>query len=206
MKRLIQILLLVVASISLVSMAFAECVGIKDGTLLASDGSVIEKGYNARGYNYQAQKFDGNYCDAFDNSADWCAPYANIELEMKWNDAFLSNQDCDGDQKLDSHYGYASYRGSGAWMENHQKEKYIDENGKKQKWEYKVKIVAAPADATKTGGIWYAVDGTEIGEVLFEEFAIVQQSLIDTGEKIHYKYVSPYAHGFGKFSPKKPKN
>ena len=202
MKKIVQIFLLIVASISLASMAFAECAEIKDGTILASDGSIIQKGYNARGYNYQARIFNGKYCDAFDNSADWCAPYTNIELEMKWNDALLSNQDCNGDSKLDRHSGYASYIGSGAWLTNHQKETYIDTQGKKQKWEYFVKIVAAPANATKAGGVWYSADGTEIGEVLFEEFAIVQQVLQDTGEGTHgIMYISPYSSGFGKYSP-----
>ena len=201
MKKILQFFLLILASIPLASMAFAECTAIQSGTLLASDGSVIQTGFNVKGYNYQARIFNGEYCDAFDNSALWCEPYKNIELTMKWNDTWLSNQDCNGDGKLDRHYGYASYIGSGAWLTNHQKETYIDTQGKKQKWEYFVKIVAAPANATKAGGVWYSADGTEIGEVIFDEFAIVQQTLHDTGEKIHYKYVSPYAHGFGKYSP-----
>ena len=42
----------------------------------------------------------------------------------KWNDAWLSNKDCDGDGLLDRHYGLDSYRGSGAWLTNHQSGEY----------------------------------------------------------------------------------
>jgi hypothetical protein len=38
---------------------------------------------------------------------------------MKWNDAWLSNKDCDKNGKLDRHYGFSSYIGSGAWLTNH---------------------------------------------------------------------------------------
>ena len=82
---------------------------------------------------------------------------------MRWNDAWLSNMDCDGDGLLDRHSGFTSYIGSGAWLTNHQSGTDVDGNGKKCRWTYSVKIVAAPADATKVGEVWYAADGTEIG-------------------------------------------
>lgn len=65
---------------------------------------------------------------------------------MKWNDAWISNKDCDLDFKLDRHYGYDSYIGSGAWLTNHQSGK-AEVNGKLRKWTYFIKIVAAPSDA-----------------------------------------------------------
>jgi len=40
-----------------------------------------------------------------------------------------------------------------------------------------VKIVAAPADATLVGGLWYAADGTEIGPAIWGEFATIQENL-----------------------------
>jgi len=70
----------------------AGCTTIQSGTLLRSDNVVIETGYDEWGYNYQARIFNGTYCDAY-RSAAWCQPYADVELEMKWNDAWLSNQD-----------------------------------------------------------------------------------------------------------------
>jgi len=121
---------------------------------------------------------------------------------MKWNDAWLSNKDCDGDGLLDRYYGYPSYIGSGAWLTNHQKGTYLDEKGKKQRWTYFVKIVAAPADATSSGGTWFAADGTEIGPVIWGAFAVIQEVYNDTGTGQHgVLYLSPYSAGFGKFSP-----
>jgi len=84
---------------------------------------------------------------------------------MKWNDAWLSNKDCDGDGKLDRP---ANYIGSGAWETNHQSGVYTDTNtGNECKWNYFVKIIAVPADAEKTDGIWYTSGGVEIGPVLW---------------------------------------
>jgi hypothetical protein len=158
-------------------------------------------GYDQWGYNYQAHMFKGKYCDAYRDAA-WCQEWALDDLEMKWNDAWLSNQDCNGDGQLDRHLGFSTYIGSGAWETNHQKGQYIDTNGKKQRWTYFVKIVAAPADATKTGGVWFAADGSEIGPVLWSEFAVIQEVYNDTGTKEHgVLYLSPYSAGFGNFSP-----
>lgn len=187
--------------VSLGGTSFAQCTTIQDGTLLTSDGRTIETGYDQWGYNYQAHIFNGKYCDAYQNAA-WCQEWANDDLEMKWNDAWLSNSDCDGDEKLDRHYGFASYKGSGAWLTNHQKGAYVDDNGKKQRWTNFVKIVAAPADAILSGGVWYAADGSEIGPAIWGEFAVIQEVYNDTGTGDHgVLYLSPYSAGFGRFSP-----
>lgn len=178
-----------------------DCVTIQEGTLLTSTGQVIETGFDMWGYNYQAHTFNGMYCDAYRN-ADWCQPYIDVDLLMKWNDAWLSNKDCDDDQLLDRHYGFTSYIGSGAWLTNHQKGTYLDVTGKKQRWEYFSKIVAAPADAVLVGGTWNAADGTEIGPSIWGEFAIIQEVYNDTGTGDHgIFYLSPYSAGFGRFSP-----
>jgi len=180
---------------------FAQCTTIQDRVLLRSDGVLIETGYDEWGYNYQARIFNGKYCDAYRN-ASWCQPWANDDLEMKWNDAWLSNRDCDGDGLLDRYFGFSSYIGSGAWLTNHQKGSYLDGKGKKQRWTYFVKIVAAPADAVKTGGVWYAADETEIGPDIWGAFAIIQEIYNDTGTGDHgVLYLSPYSAGFGRFSP-----
>ncbi len=86
-------------------------------------------GYNEWGYNYQANMFNGYYCGAYQN-ADWCQPYKDVKLQMKWNDAWMN------ENKV-RHEGYSSYIGSGAWLTNHQSGV---ENGKK--WTYFVKIKA----------------------------------------------------------------
>ena len=168
---------------------------IPGGEIYNSVGDLILPGYDDWGYNYQARLFNGTYCDA-DRNADWC----DIQLSMKWNDAWLSNKDCDGDGKLDRHYGYVSYIGSGAWLTNHQSGEYEDEGGDIIKWTYFVKIVAAPADAYADDGLWYTADGVEIGPVIWGQFAIIQEVSNDPGADQHgVQYNSPVGPGFGKF-------
>lgn len=178
-----------------------ECTTIQSGELLASDGSVITTGKDDWGYNYQAHLFNGMYCDSYRDAA-WCQPYADVSLAMKWNEAWLSNKDCDGDDLLDRHYGFDTYSGSGAWLTNHQAGTYADDEGKKCKWTYFVKIVAAPADAYTEAGYWYTADGVEIGEVIWGGFAIVQQVENDACAGLSgLQYKSPAGPGFGKYKP-----
>jgi hypothetical protein len=173
-----------------------QCTTIQSGDLVASDGSVITTGFDQWGYNYQGLMFKGGYCDAYRDAA-WCQPYAEDNLIMKWNDAWLSNKDCDGDGFLDRHYGFVSYIGSGAWLTNHQSGEY-DVAGKNCKWNYFTKIVAAPNDATLTGGVWYSSDGTEIGPAIWGEFATIQEIYNDPCSGSHGKlYVSPDRAGLG---------
>lgn len=135
-------------------------------------------------------------------AAKWYWPARDVQLAMKWNDAWLSNKDCDDDGALDRHYGFASYIGSGAWLTNHQSGEYEDAEGNTVKWNYFVKIVAAPADATSTDGLWYAADGTEIGPVIWGDFAIIQQVENDAGLGLHgVQYVSPSGAGLGTYAP-----
>lgn len=133
----------------------------------------IKTGFDEYGYNYQAHLFKGPYSD-YDRVHG--GPFSDVNLQMKWNDAWLSNQDRDNDGKLDRHYGFPSYIGSGAWLTNH--DTGVNEDG--SVWTYFVKIIAVPANATKTGGIWYAVDGTIIGPDIWGQFAVIQQVI--TGE------------------------
>ena len=72
------------------------------------------------------------------------------------------------------------------------------------------KIAAVPADAvldiTNSGsegeGIWYTLDGTEIGSFIWGASAIIQHVENDPCAKIHgIQYVSPIGPGFGKFKP-----
>ena len=104
--------------------------------------------------------------------------------------------DCDGDGKLDRHYDYPSYIGSGAWCTNHMR----GPNPDGTQWVYFVKIVAAPADAYKDGGMWYTADGTEIGPVIWGSFAIVQEISNDPALDEHgVLYLSPSGPGLGKW-------
>ena len=194
----------------------SDCTRIQDGVLTYAAGHYLEGeplkvGYDIFGYNYQAHLFNGYFCNVYlggdgfpqyDGDSEsylaanpgaashWAWPYRDIWVNMKWNDAWLSNKDCDDDGKLDRHFGFDTYIGSGAWETNHMRGE--DENGK---WTYFVKIVAAPGDATLNGGIWYAADGTEIGPVIWGSFAVIQE--FDSGLGIHY--VSASGPGFGKW-------
>jgi hypothetical protein len=198
MKKLIFALVLV-ALLAIPSVAMAQdpgtCTTIQDGTLYGSDGFLLTVGYNEWGYNYQAYLFNGMYCDYHPyyrpggGGYAWCqANYGDVKLIMKWNDAWLSNKDCDGDGNLDRHYGFDSYRGSGAWLTNQ-----MSGGQGKDHWTYFTKIVAAPADATPVGGMWYTADGTEIGPVIWGAFATVQE--VESGSGV--TYLSPAGPGVG---------
>ena len=172
-----------------------DCTKIQSGLITDTLGNPVGVGYDEFGYNYQAHLFNGRYCD-YDRviGGDYC----DVDLMMKWNDAWLSNVSCDEDYKLDRHYDYLSYIGSGAWLTNHQRG--VNEDG--SHWEYFVKIVAAPADATVAGGFWYTADGTEIGPVIWGEFAIIQQVSNDpTLDEHGLLYKSPASPGFGYYTP-----
>jgi hypothetical protein len=187
--------------------AWAVCTTVQDGTLLTSDGDVITPGYDQYGYNYGARIFNGDYCDYL-RSTVFCpfedppssgqfVDYGDIDLIMKWNDAWLSNKDCDGDSKLDRHFGSSSYQGSEAWLTNHQAGK-VDVGGKLRKWTYFVKIVAVPLDANNVGGVWYTTDGIEIGPSIWGPFAIIEEVLNDPSVGAHgVVYKSPAGPGFG---------
>ncbi|MFW9825717.1 MAG: hypothetical protein ACFFE4_22435 [Candidatus Thorarchaeota archaeon] len=130
----------------------------------------------------------------------WCWPYRDVKLLMKWNDAWLSNKDCDGDGTLDRYYGYDSYIGSGAWLTNHQWGTDIDGDGKKYNWNYFVKIVAVPADAESVDDFWYTAEGVEIGPVIWGSFAIIQEVVNDPSTGEHgVSYLSPASPGLGHY-------
>jgi len=172
------------------------CTSIQSGELRASDGSLITTGYDQWGYNYQTNMFNGKYCDAY-RDADWCQLWKEDNLIMKWNNAWLSNKDCDGDGLLDRHNGFTSYIGSSAWLTNHMSGEY-EQNGETCHWTYFTKIVAAPMDAVLTDGIWYGADGKEIGPEIWGEFAVIQEINNDPCADYHGLYFNGDAPtGFG---------
>lgn len=176
----------------------AGCATIQGGTITASTGETLSVGFDEFGYNYQAHLFNGVYSD-YDRAHG--GPFSDVNLQMKWNDAWLSNKDCDKDNKLDRHYGSPSYIGSGAWLTNHD----VGVNDDGSTWTYFVKIVAAPSDAVKVSGVWYAADGTEIGPDIWGSFAVIQQvvtgnipqAFIDYDLPFEGAYRSPAGPGLG---------
>jgi len=207
------------------SAAKPTCVTIQSGLLKYQPGHYLggqplTMGYDPYGYNYQAHMFSGSYVNVYlggdgfppyngdDTSylaqnptvaGHWAWPYRSVTVLMKWNDAWISNMDCDKDGKLDRHFGYPSYRDSGAWETNHMQDEYT-QDGKKCNWIDFVKIVAVPSDAKNIADIWYSSDGTEIGPNIWDEFATIQEIFNDPCAGYHGPlYVSPSGPGFGKW-------
>lgn len=203
MKNIFLVVMLALSCLLTVNTeAKGDCAEIQDGTILDSAGNVIETGYDQFGYNYQAHKFNGTY-DSSDRVLDgtyWgdVADYVDDKLAMKWNDAWLSNKDCNGDNKLDRHFGHPSYIGSGAWLTNNVEGDYYDADGNVCHYTYFVKIVAVSADDNLVGGIWHDSDGVEIGPSIWGEFAIIQSIYNDPCGGFHgVEYLTPSRPGLG---------
>lgn len=196
MKKVCLIIWALGIVIAFSNFAWAECTTIQDGTLLDSADFPISTGYDDFGYNYQAQIFNGRYCD-YDRviGGDYC----DVELIMKWNDAWLSKTDCNDDFLLDRHFSYPTYIGSGAWLTNHQSGWVEMPNGKIKKWTYFVKIVAVPSDATlNIDDYWESSSGTIIGPNIWGQFAVIEEVINDPSEGLHgIQYKSPTGPGFG---------
>jgi len=188
----------------------SDCITIKDGILLDSNGNQINTGYDKWGYNYQAHIFNGLYWNSSRPEPPWteetliAAGMSTTWLVMKWSDTWLSNKDCNGDSLLDRGYSCDPIHANssaceGAWVTNHQSG-LTDEmpNGKIKKWTYFVKIVMVPEDAYKEGSYWFTADGVEIGSVVWGAYARVLQISNDPfyGEHGVY-YKSDVSPGFG---------
>ncbi len=204
MKKLLIGLFIMLAMAILVCPASAakkvkgDCATIQSGEILnATTGEVIELGYNLYGYNYQAHMFNGDFC-GYDYNLNDCNPLVEHNLMMKWNDAWLSNMDCDGDDLLDRHYGYPTYQGSGAWLTNHESGLVECEDGEWRQWTYFIKIVTPGFDAISDGDYWYDSDGDVIGPVIWGQFAIIQEVSNDPSGGAHgILYKSPIRSGLG---------
>ena len=227
-RHLLIVLAVTLLTIPLTSSKPKDCVTIKDEILTYSpghylEGELLQVGFDPYGYNYQGHLFIGSYANAYlgkdgfppyngdDDSYlaeypeaenHWTWPYRDVKLMMKWNDAWLSNKDCDGDGTLDRHYGYSSYIGSGAWETNHMWGSYVGDDGKEHQWNSFTKFVAAPSDAYSSGDYWYEADGTEIGTVIWGQFATIFDVYNDPYGGSHgVSYDTPAPTGFGYYKP-----
>lgn len=165
-----------------------DCWTIPGGQIYTSQGVLITPGYMPNGFNYQAHIYNGEY-------------FPGWHLVMKWNDAWLSNKDCDHDGLLDrplDEDGNQYYFGSGAWCTNHWTSSYINDNGEECFYDEFIKIVAVPVDAVLMDGFWYNSDGTEIGENIWGQFAIIQYIVNDPCSGVEgAQYISPDHPGLG---------
>lgn len=153
-----------------------NCATIQDGTILDAEGNVITTGFDANGYNYQARIHRGPY--------DYPG-YEGWYVEETWNDAFLSNKDCDGDNQLDVALGQENHRGTGAWLKNKFTGSHEDSNGNICEVMQVIKYVAVPVNATSVPGgpnghnVFIDEDGNEIGldlkfDGIYKDFALIQ--------------------------------
>ncbi|MCL6101407.1 MAG: hypothetical protein M1292_02795 [Bacteroidetes bacterium] len=103
--------------------------------------------------------------------------------------------DCNLDGKLDRP---ANYRGSGAWCTNHWTNTYVNDNGQQCHYDEFVKIVAVPLNAVVKDGIFYNADGTEIGQSIWGNFAIIEDIVNDPCANVKgVQYKSPDHSGLG---------
>ena len=187
-------------------------------------GQPMEVGYDAYGINAQAHIFSGlkinvhmhlwgfppymgegeAYLDAnpellgypmFVNTV-W--PNRDVRLTIKWNDAWFSNRDRDGDGLLDGWSLGPDRIGTGAWQTNHMWGSYVGDDDNEHKWTYFEKLVAVPSDAVKVSGVWYTADGEEMGPSVMGSFALVQKVYNDSYGGYHgISYLSSAAPGLG---------
>ena len=230
MKKLFVIAIAIAAM--WVFQAQAACVTIQQGTLVYQSGYLagypLQVGVDPYGYNYQAHSYNGSYFNAYANgsglppyngddtaylaawpiaASHWAWPYRSVDVAMKWDDMWLANMDCNGDGKLDRHYGFASYVGSGAWLTNHNGwEVTVGKHGK-QANEF-IKIVAIPATAVVGAPASYFgeqtvyVDNKVMGDQLWGEFAVIQYVLNDPSNGDHGLRLKSEANsGFGFWKP-----
>ena len=178
-------------------LTFEECrysEGVYAGQSLS--GSADRYGYAFKRFTYSGtlanvftrrlglQAFDTDYEAWFVSEYPfvtqlWWWPYRYAKVTMDWSPSFLANQSCDGDYLLDRPQIFkdtGSYKGvPDCWVTF------------KVTLGHNVEIVtvqAVPQDAVLTEGVWYAADGTVIGQTAFvaglsdeilNDFAIVKR-------------------------------
>jgi len=173
------------------------------------------KGFDAYGYNWNAHHFNGilfnaiigdtlyeelfgfmypysgddaQYIEDF-NFADglpfW--GYRELYLVMHWNEALISREGVYPEKWIDSN-GWITFHYSG-----------MDEEG--NRWSQFQKMVAAKSTDNYSNGIWYDMNGNEIGVYsTWDELILIQ--VVNTGN-IHPDFFAPYVNpsssGIGKY-------
>ncbi len=137
------------------------------------------------GYNYQANMFNGRYCDA--DRVIGGGPYCDVGLQMKWSDEWL-NEDrvrCAGTPQE------GSSACEGSWLTNHQS----GTNPDGKKWTYFVKIVypsGGVVDANNDG-----FDDNTGGEIIWGSYVRIQQVSNDPSVPEHGIQALVNPAGFG---------
>lgn len=156
------------------------------------------------GYNYQAHLFSGLYHNASrpDTPCVLGSCASDTYLIMKWSDEWLSNQDRNDDGKLDRGYSCDPVNASssaceGAWLTNHQRGEYVNDDGRTCKWTYFVKIVYPPGGPVDIDGNGY--DDNTGGSIIWGAYVRIQQVSNDTCGGEHGNVFSVQPAGFGAY-------
>jgi hypothetical protein len=156
------------------------------------------------GYNYQAHIFNGLYHNA-NRPEPPCDPgtcASDTMLVMKWSEEWLSNQDRNGDGKLDRGYSCDPVNANssaceGSWVTNHQRGEYVGDDGKTCKWTYFVKIVYPPGGPVDGDGDGY--DDNTGGSIIWGAYVRILQVSNDTCAGEHGNIFAVRPTGFGAY-------
>jgi len=173
-------------------------------------GQRVPNGPDAYGFNYTARRFDGWFVNSYlgfwglppydgdyeayiaanpdaaalgdpaDPSSFWALK--DLWLEIRWNEAYRSRTDHDGDGWFDRHWGSDTYQGSDAWYTNRVRGVYAG-----QEMRTYSKVAAAPANAVLTDGFWYTDEGEEFGYAV-DDAAIGMAGVYDWQEGVGVLY------------------
>jgi hypothetical protein len=183
----------------------SSCNNIQSGLITTEVGTIetVTTGYDQWGYNYQAHMFNGRYCDFRRGESGWWDAYCDDDLIMKWSDEWISNLDCDDGNsgipngKLDRGLDKSTLTSDGlskGWLTNHQAGSYINDDGRKCKWTYFVKIVFVGPAPTVGDDPWE-------GYRIWGQYARIQSVYNDQCEGYHgieFKPIVP--PGFGHYT------
>lgn len=181
-ETILLVAALIILSTAMIGTSKSNCQTIKDGTITDTAGNVIVTGFDQFGYNYQAHQFEGTY-DSSDRTIDgtyWggTGDYVDDKLSMKWSDDWISNRDCNGDNKLDR--GSAGI--SQGWLTNHVVGDYDSDGDGTQDahWTEFTKIV------------WVGAGGS-----LWGQYEIIQDVINDPADGLNGISVKLPSPGFG---------
>lgn len=143
MKRILMVVF-VCGVLAISWSASAQCVKIQSGSIVDVKGNPVTVGYDKYGYNYQAHIFNGLYENY--SRPDVVVTEGTENLVMKWSDDWLSNQDCNGDGKLERGLNPKTGVSNGptgtslGWVTNHFEGDYLGSDGELHHYTYFVKI------------------------------------------------------------------
>ncbi len=161
----------------------------------AMAGKPDGKGYDEWGYNYQANMFNGLYWN-YSRPDPPCEPgtcASDTLLIMKWSDEWL-NEDrvrCAGTPQQ------GSSACEGAWLTNHQRGEYVNDEGKTCKWTYFVKIVYPPGGPVDADGDGH--DDNTGGSIIWGSYIRILQVSNDPCAEEHGNIFSVQPTGFGAY-------